>query len=414
MDSRLSRWCAGLLEAGWLIAILAVPLFFNIQSERVFEPDKLALLRSLVLVMAAVWLVGFIDRRGWRQRDWLRPSHPDAIWHRPLVLPVLALVIVYVLASLFSVSPRVSWLGSYQRLQGTYTTLSYVVVFALMASTIRTPGQVRRVITVAIVTSIPVALYGLLQHFGQDPLPWGGDVEVRVAGHMGNAIFIAAYLIMIVPLTLGRAVDALSGILNEERLAAADVARASAYLFTLAIQLLTIYWSGSRGPLIGLGVGLFADIDADVAGLRLVSELARRRAAAGENAGHVAVLAVVDERDRIVDRVEREQGHHRAKDLGTRDCVLGSHAIEDRRAQEEAALATGDRRIPAVDQERRALVEAGLDQALDAQLALRRDDRAHVHALVEAKADDALFGRLGQHRSERLFGAGNHDDVGRR
>ena len=284
MDSRLSRWCAGLLEAGWLIAILAVPLFFNIQSERVFEPDKLALLRSLVLVMAAVWLVGFIDRRGWRQRDWLRPSHPDAIWHRPLVLPVLALVIVYVLASLFSVSPRVSWLGSYQRLQGTYTTLSYVVVFALMASTIRTPGQVRRVITVAIVTSIPVALYGLLQHFGQDPLPWGGDVEVRVAGHMGNAIFIAAYLIMIVPLTLGRAVDALSGILSEERLAAADVARASAYLFTLAIQLLTIYWSGSRGPLIGLGVGLFA--------FTLVLLVSMRGAAAEGRRGRDALAGV--------------------------------------------------------------------------------------------------------------------------
>ena len=42
MDSRLSRWCDGLLEAGWLVAILAIPLFFNIHSERVFEPDKLA------------------------------------------------------------------------------------------------------------------------------------------------------------------------------------------------------------------------------------------------------------------------------------------------------------------------------------------------------------------------------------
>ncbi|HOU41150.1 MAG TPA: O-antigen ligase family protein, partial [Promineifilum sp.] len=284
MDSRLSRWCAGLLEAGWLIAILAVPLFFNIQSERVFEPDKLALLRSLVLVMAAIWLVGFIDRRGWLDRGWLRPSNPDALWHRPLVLPVLAVVVIYVLASLFSVSPRVSWLGSYQRLQGTYTTLAYIAVFALMAATIRTPEQVRRAVTVAIVTSIPVALYGLLQHFGQDPLPWGGDVEARVAGHMGNAIFIAAYLIMIVPLTLGRAMDALNGILSEERLAAADVARASAYLFTLAIQLLTIYWSGSRGPLIGLGVGLFA--------FTLVLLVSMRGAATEGRRGRDALAAV--------------------------------------------------------------------------------------------------------------------------
>ena len=48
MESRLSRWCDGLLEAGWLVAILAIPIFFNIHSERVFEPDKLALLLSLI------------------------------------------------------------------------------------------------------------------------------------------------------------------------------------------------------------------------------------------------------------------------------------------------------------------------------------------------------------------------------
>ncbi len=258
MESRLSRWCDGLLEAGWLVAILAIPIFFNIHSERVFEPDKLALLRSIALVMAAVWLVGLIDRRGWRDMARLRPGDPAAVWHRPLVLPVLALVLVYALATLFSVAPRVSWAGSYQRLQGTYTTLSYVVIFATMIATLRTPQQVRRVVSTAIVASIPVALYGLLQHFGHDPLPWGGNVQERVAGPMGNAIFIAAYLIMVVPLTLARIVDAVGAILGDERLSAADVARAAAYLFILAIQLLTIYWSGSRGPLIGLAVGLFS------------------------------------------------------------------------------------------------------------------------------------------------------------
>ena len=272
MDTRLSRWCNGLLEAGWLIALLAIPIFFNIHSERVFEPDKLALLRSITLVMSAGWLVRFIDQRGWQDLGRFRFSNPDAVWHRPLVLPVLALVVVYLLATLFSVTPRVSLLGSYQRLQGTYTTLSYIVIFAIMAGTIRSTEQVRRVVTVAIVSTIPVALYGMLQHFGHDPLPWGGNVQARVAGHMGNAIFIAAYLIMVVPLTLGRIVDAFSNILAEEKLAAADVVRSSVYIFILIIQLLTIYWSGSRGPLIGLAVGLFSFTLVLLVSLRQTSE----------------------------------------------------------------------------------------------------------------------------------------------
>ncbi len=258
MDSRLTRWCDGFLEACWLVAILTIPLFFNIHSERVFEPDKLALLRSLAVLMVAAALARWVDQRGWRSLGRWRFSDPQAFWHKPFVLPVAALIVVYLLATIFSIGPRISWAGSYQRLQGTYTTLAYIVIFGLMAITIRSQEQVRRVVSSAIVASIPVALYGLLQHFGHDPLPWGGDVETRVAGHMGNAIFIAAYLIMVIPLTLARVVDAFSNILADEKLAAADVARASIYIFALAIQLLTLYWSGSRGPLIGLAVGLFS------------------------------------------------------------------------------------------------------------------------------------------------------------
>ena len=64
MNSKLARWCDGLLEAGWLSAIVLIPLFFNIHSDRVFEPDKLTLLRSIAVFMLAVWLVKFVEQRG--------------------------------------------------------------------------------------------------------------------------------------------------------------------------------------------------------------------------------------------------------------------------------------------------------------------------------------------------------------
>ncbi len=259
MNSKLSQWCDGFIEAGWLAAIISIPLFFNIHSDRVFEPDKLTLLRSLALLMALAWLVKFIDQRGWQQvKGWLSPKREEALWRIPFVLPVFALVVVYLLSTLFSVTPAVSLLGSYQRLQGTYSTLSYITIFALVAATMRRREQVSRLVTFIIITSIPVAFYGLLQHFDLDPLPWGGDVTVRVAGHMGNAIFIAAYLIMAAPLTLSRIIAAFNNILNDDELSSADVLRASIYIFALAIQLITIYWSGSRGPWLGLFVGLFA------------------------------------------------------------------------------------------------------------------------------------------------------------
>ena len=258
MNSKLSRWAEGLIEAGWIAAIIAIPLFFNIHSDRVFEPDKITLLRSITLLMVAAWLVKFIDQKEWRELNWLRWRSEDSIWHKPFVLPMFSLSLIYLISTIFSVTPTTSLVGSYQRLQGTYSTLSYIVIFAMIASTMRTRAQVSRMITAVIITSIPVAFYGLLQHFSRDPLPWGGNTVTRVAGHMGNAIFVAAYLIMAVPLTIARIVDAFTSILNDEELATADVVRSSIYIFTLAIQLITIYWTQSRGPWIGLAVSLFA------------------------------------------------------------------------------------------------------------------------------------------------------------
>lgn len=202
MRTRLSIFCDKVIEAGWLVAAVVVPLFFNIYSQRVFEPDKISLLRSLVLVMAAAWLVRTLE--DWRSAAGTVGGLWKRIVSRPLVLPILLFVLVYITSTILSVSPSVSFLGSYQRLQGTYTTLSYIVLFALVLDGLRTKRQFDRLVTVAILASFPVALYGLVQHFGLDPLPWGGDVTNRVASNMGNAIFVAAYLIMVVPLTLVR------------------------------------------------------------------------------------------------------------------------------------------------------------------------------------------------------------------
>ncbi|HSM56351.1 MAG TPA: hypothetical protein VK879_09380 [Candidatus Sulfomarinibacteraceae bacterium] len=258
MRSKLGHWCDGVIEAAILVAVIGAPLFFNIHSDRVFEPDKLTLVRSMALLMSAAWLVGFIDRQGWRHLSWLRRDHDESIWRMPFILPVTLLVIIYLISTAFSVVPRISWAGSYQRLQGTYSTLSYIIIFVLAAATFRRREQINRLVTTVIITSIPISLYGLLQHYGLDPLPWGGNVQRRIAGHMGNAIFIAAYLIMAVPLTAARIIDAFTNILGDEQLSYADVIRSSVYIFTLSIQLVAIYWSGSRGPLLGLIVGMFA------------------------------------------------------------------------------------------------------------------------------------------------------------
>ncbi|MBN1221223.1 MAG: tetratricopeptide repeat protein [Anaerolineae bacterium] len=259
MRTKLSIFCDRVIEAGWLIAAVAVPLFFNIYSARTFEPDKITLLRAIVTVMIAAWIIAAVERGVGdsggpaislveRFRRWSR---------RPLFLPTLLLVLVYIISTIFSISPTVSLWGSYQRMQGTYSALSYIVIFALMAGNLHTREQVDRLVTTVIITSIPVGLYGIIQHYGLDPLPWAGDVTQRVASNMGNAIFVASYIIMIVPLTLSRLIESMTAIIKEEQASWGHTILAAVYIFTLAVQIILVLFSGSRGPMLGLLGGSF-------------------------------------------------------------------------------------------------------------------------------------------------------------
>ena len=210
-STKLSAFCDRVIEVGWLVAVIVTPLFFNVYSSRIFDPDKITVLRTIALVMAAVWTVKLLEERASGNRD------VGCTWRTPLVLPTLFMVVVYLVSTALSVTPWVSLFGSYGRLQGTFTTFSYIVVFLMILQGMRTRAQLDRLVTVIIVNSLPVALYGLIQRYGLDPLPWADFSGERVAGNMGNPIFLAAYLVMIFPLTLGRVAEGFRAILVRER-----------------------------------------------------------------------------------------------------------------------------------------------------------------------------------------------------
>ena len=71
MSTKLSKYCEGIMEAAWLAAVIVVPVFFNVYSSRIFEPDKITLLRSLALVILAAWLIKILEdkRRNFEERS---------------------------------------------------------------------------------------------------------------------------------------------------------------------------------------------------------------------------------------------------------------------------------------------------------------------------------------------------------
>jgi hypothetical protein len=257
MPNRLSRYMDGVMEACWLTALIAAPLFFDIYSSRVFEPDKIALVRSLAMAALAAWLVKLVSLGGVRFENVAAPQSWREWLRVPLLIPVSAFVLIYIVSTALSISPSISLFGSYQRLQGLYSTFAYIALFAAAAANLRQRAQIERLLTVVVVTSLPISLYGILQRYQKDPLPWGGDTVERVTGHMGNAIFLGAYLIMSAMAVLGRVVASFRTVMTEAENLTLNTIRAAIYIFIFAVNLVAIWFTQSRGPQLGLLAGLF-------------------------------------------------------------------------------------------------------------------------------------------------------------
>lgn len=63
MTRRVIQVCNVVMEVTWLLALVSIPLYFNIYTSRVFEPDKIALFRSLVLIIGVAWLLKAVALR---------------------------------------------------------------------------------------------------------------------------------------------------------------------------------------------------------------------------------------------------------------------------------------------------------------------------------------------------------------
>ncbi|MBI4712764.1 MAG: hypothetical protein HY762_05625, partial [Planctomycetes bacterium] len=237
----LSAFCDKIIESCWLAALVTAPLFFNFHSGNVFDPDKSNLIHSIAIIMLVAFIIKMLEQPKntassphqqesvLRSRSGVPPlsagrSHsPDTsvginsvptarlpvgqvasgpILKSPLVIIFALLGLSYIFSTIISVTPHMSWWGSYSRAQGTYTLISYFIIFFITLLSLKTPAQINRIIMTAILTSIPICLYGLSQKLKADPLTWDADFSYRIASTLGNPIFLGAYLIMVIPITL--------------------------------------------------------------------------------------------------------------------------------------------------------------------------------------------------------------------
>ena len=239
--SRLARLHsqAGLtsfLEANWLLLLVMTPLFFDVVTPNVFEFNKAMMLRLIVLLMVSGLVVAWVHDLAWGPgSDGPQPEHElqqglEREYHSPrrwLFILVAGLAICTLAATVFSLDRLESLWGSLDRGQGWLTQTSYLVLFAIMATFIRDSRQIIRIMLAIAVTGALVSLYGVLQHFAVDPLPWSAEQTVRIGSTLGNPIFASAYLILSIPATgfllISRLLDAERGRLSWKNVLACGI-----------------------------------------------------------------------------------------------------------------------------------------------------------------------------------------------
>ncbi|MBI5778459.1 MAG: O-antigen ligase family protein [Planctomycetes bacterium] len=253
--------CDRFLEACWLAALILSPLYMNIYTHRMFEPDKGTISRSLALLMIVFYLIKVMEttkpaaqtqtpaNKQKKQAEENQAKIPSKSVRSYIILPFLAFITIYIISVVFSAVPFNSLWGGYDRMQGLYTNASFWVIFILAAINIKTREQVERLISTIIFTSVPIVAYCFIQRLRLDPVPWQAmDPSIRVSATMGNPIFLSAYLIIPITLTISRFARSL----YEKNLIA--------YIFygvLVVLQVITVFLSQSRGPMMGMFGSIF-------------------------------------------------------------------------------------------------------------------------------------------------------------
>ena len=120
---------------------------------------------------------------------------------------VLACTAWSVIATVFSIAPAQSALGTFGRGLGLLTIAFAALSFFLVQSECRGPGAVRFILDVALLGSVPVCLVAFGQAAGWDPLPKAWDPAVRtltIRSTLGTHVFLGSYLVVLIPLTVAR------------------------------------------------------------------------------------------------------------------------------------------------------------------------------------------------------------------
>lgn len=181
----------------WLLFL--TPFLFTAINDELFEFNKMMFVYVITILVLATWVIWSIRIK-------------KIIWKNHFLLPFAIFFLVsQALSTIFSIHIPTSIFGYYSRFHGgLLSTLAYLVLFQAAISTL-SKSDVRPLIRTSLWATLGVVLYALPEHFGVSPSCilitgeanvgcWVQDVQNRIFGTFGQPNWLAAYLIVMIPL----------------------------------------------------------------------------------------------------------------------------------------------------------------------------------------------------------------------
>lgn len=178
-------------QYSFYLLFFLVPLVLTPFNYELFEYNKMMATYALTIVIVGAWTIKTIVSKQLR------------IARTPLDIPIILFLLSQIVSTFFSIDRHVSLFGYYSRFNGgLLSTISYILLYYAFVSNFP-KEKIKKLLIVMLTSGILICLYGILEHFGIDKDIWVQDVQNRVFSTLGQPNWLAAYLAVLIPITIG-------------------------------------------------------------------------------------------------------------------------------------------------------------------------------------------------------------------
>ena len=233
--NKVVKICDFLIEFSFYFLFIIVPVILTPWNYELFEYNKMMVVYGITIIIAASWLIKMAALRNF------------IIKRTPFDIPILLFLISQFLSTLFSMDLHTSIWGYYSRFHGgLLSTIAYTVLYFALVNNLRDIKIIKNIIIIILGTGFLVSFYGILEHFGIDKNLWVQDVQNRVFSTLGQPNWLAAYLAVLLPISIIPILPINTNTTNKYQLIV--------YMAISAVFYATLLFTKSRSGIIGFWI----------------------------------------------------------------------------------------------------------------------------------------------------------------